>query len=1335
MTFTVHIKNLGLLEELIHGRVIPHIYAFQTNTVPNYLKVGDTYRPLEIRLNEWRQKFPDLVKIKDWLALADKDTYFRDYSVHQFLESDLLKQRLKEDEVPSGKYYSKEFFKDTSKDDVDKAIEFIKKVYNSRSIYPTRFDYYDLNSFEVKEQNYERSNTEWKLRENQKETVEAFLKAVQKGRSNLLMYAVMRFGKSFTSLCCAKEINSKVVLVVSAKADVKNEWKKNVQVPKNFKDFVFLDADSLLKSEKAIQTCLDSGKTVVLFLTLQDLQGEQLKEKHKELFKKTVDLMIIDETHFGARSHSYGAVIQKSKSKIDCNYSDNEDFIEIEEGEKQLQEIEKVLDVKIKLHLSGTPYRILMGSEFSKEDIIAFVQYTDIVEDQQRWDKEHLDNDEYEEWDNPYYGFPQMLRFAFVPNKSFLDKFKSLEGMNTECSFQKMFEVNSKENKFIHEKEVLDLFQAIDGSHDDSNILPFLDYPKLKEGKMCRHMVCVLPRKASCDALEHLITSNKTLFKNLSEYKIINISSAKSNKTIENSQVISKINEYEKSNQKTIVLTVYKMLTGTTVEQWDTMLFLKDTASPQEYDQAIFRLQSPYIKEVKVGEKVIKYNMKPQTLLVDFDIHRMFKMQEQKSLIYNVNTENKGNHILAERIDKEIKISPIITIDTDCLKEVNATDVIEKVLEYSRNKGVLEESTDIPVDTGLFSDSAVRSFIDKEHEIGSKEGLSFDATDSENDIDKDQKENKKNGSEENSNTSSSTDSQLNQSDIETFKRKFRTFYSRILFFAYLTNSEIKSLDDVIKCSCEIDNSRILKNIGIETSFLRLLSNSIDGFILSSIDYAIERINKLSKDNSLKPIERAKVAINKFGRISESEVTTPKNITDEMISSLPSDCFKNLDSEHKILDIASKIGEFSISLVERCEKEEIDISVYKSSILSIPTSSIAYEFTRKVYEILSLDINCIAEKFNSYDLLRVQDDKKNTDYDALSKFLCQNKPFKNIDFNKEQLQVGNMKFNAIVGNPPYQISDGGGDGSSALPIYQEFVEQSKKMSSGYISMIIPARWYSGGKGLDKFRDSMLSDERIEKIHDFPETSDCFPNINIRGGICYFLWNTSHKGNCKVVNHKDGLTNELTRPLREQGTEFFIRYNKAVTIFNKVRSLKENTMVQKVSSRLPFGIPSNFSDYSTTEDSVHNVILYRSDRSQTSSKRVFIEDKYITKNYNLKNNIKVLVSKASPGGDEYPHKIISNPIIAEENSVCTETYLIVDIVRTESEAKNLISYMNTRFFRFMMSLIKNTQNISKSVFSFVPIQNLTESWSDEKLYKKYSLTKDEIDFIESMIKPMN
>ena len=139
--------------------------------------------------------------------------------------------------------------------------------------------------------------------------------------------------------------------------------------------------------------------------------------------------------------------------------------------------------------------------------------------------------------------------------------------------------------------------------------------------------------------------------------------------------------------------------------------------------------------------------------------------------------------------------------------------------------------------------------------------------------------------------------------------------------------------------------------------------------------------------------------------------------------------------------------------------------------------------------------------------------------------------------------------------------------------------------------------------------------------------------------------------------------------------------------------------------------------------------------TSSKRVFIEDKYITKNYNLKNNIKVLVSKASPGGDEYPHKIISNPIIAEENSVCTETYLIVDIVRTESEAKNLISYMNTRFFRFMMSLIKNTQNISKSVFSFVPIQNLTESWSDEKLYKKYSLTKDEIDFIESMIKPMN
>ena len=265
--------------------------------------------------------------------------------------------------------------------------------------------------------------------------------------------------------------------------------------------------------------------------------------------------------------------------------------------------------------------------------------------------------------------------------------------------------------------------------------------------------------------------------------------------------------------------------------------------------------------------------------------------------------------------------------------------------------------------------------------------------------------------------------------------------------------------------------------------------------------------------------------------------------------------------------------------------------------------------------------------------------------------------------------------------------------------------------------------------------MLNDRHLRIIHDFPETSDCFPGINIRGGVCYFLWDRNQKGDCLIYNHKGNIViSFLERPLLEGNSTTFIRYNEAISILNKVRSFKEETMDNRVQSRLPFGIPSNFENYELTKSSKANITLFRSDRSKSSQKQVFIESRYITKNIAWKDKKKVLVSKASPGGDEYPHSIISTPLYADVNTVCTETYLIVDFVNNKVEGQNLISYMTTRFFRFMMSLIKNTQNISKGVFAFVPVQDYSKSWTDEELYAKYGLTEEEIAFIKSMIRPM-
>ena len=344
-------------------------------------------------------------------------------------------------------------------------------------------------------------------------------------------------------------------------------------------------------------------------------------------------------------------------------------------------------------------------------------------------------------------------------------------------------------------------------------------------------------------------------------------------------------------------------------------------------------------------------------------------------------------------------------------------------------------------------------------------------------------------------------------------------------------------------------------------------------------------------------------------------------------------------------------------------------------------------------------------------------------------------YKEIE-RKEGIDMSQKKFDVVIGNPPYSESDGGGDGSSTATLYNRFVEAGLSLKPELLTMITPARWYSGGKGLDEYRNEMLHNPHLSKLVDFPETKDCFPTQNIRGGVCYFVIDQNYTGDCEVVNCKNGECDVLNRPLLLPGTEVFVRYNKAIPILQKVMAQNEETMDKLVSSRLPFGIPSNFSDYKVNPDDQYSLALYRSDRSikKGGNHKFFTKPEYVTKNKDLIPPLKVLVSKASPGGDEFPHAIISEPILADENSACTETYLIVDSVNSTKQGQNLISYMKTKFFRFMLALIKNTQNISKGVFRFVPVQDFNESWNDEKLYKKYNLNEEEIEFINSMIKEM-
>lgn len=492
----------------------------------------------------------------------------------------------------------------------------------------------------------------------------------------------------------------------------------------------------------------------------------------------------------------------------------------------------------------------------------------------------------------------------------------------------------------------------------------------------------------------------------------------------------------------------------------------------------------------------------------------------------------------------------------------------------------------------------------------------------------------------------------------------------------------------------------------------------------------------------------------LANLSNDEVFTPPEIANQMIDMLPQELFR--DPNTTFLDPSCKSGVFLREIAKRLIKgledkipdlqERIDHIMHKQ-LYGIAITELTSLLSRR-------SLYCSKYPNSKYSISGFDDAEGNIRFKRIN-HTWKDKKCVYCGASKDQYdrdldlethayefihtlqpeEIFNMKFDVIVGNPPYQLSDGGGDGSSATPIYNLFIEKAKKLNPKYLTMIIPARWYAGGKGLDSFRDEMLHDNRLREIHDFPETKDCFPGINIRGGVCYFLWDRDHTGLCKVFNHKGEKTNVAERPLLEKNCVTFIRYNEAISILNKVMSKTNTTMDRRVSSRLPFGINSNFNDYTLTPTKENTVLMRRSERNPNAPKKVYINEKHITKNKEWKDRIKVLVSKASPGGDDYPHSIISTPVIAMENTVCTETYLIVDFVNNVEEAQNLMQYMSTKFFRFMMSLMKNTQNISKTIFGFVPVQDYREEWNDSKLYKMYNLSDEEIAFIDSMIKPMD
>ncbi len=1336
--------DTSILNNLIYGRVFPQIYAFKTNTIPNYLKIGDTYRPLETRIKEWRLKYPNLELTLNKNAFVNENVYFRDYSVHKYLMNEGKKRLTIDDlkKINRNLYYSDEFFENTTIQDVEEAIDDIIDNYPS-SIY----DYYSIHNPSVPQEiKYPRIDT-YRPRPNQEETIKNFVNAVKKGRTKLLMYAVMRFGKSITSLWCAKAIDAKVVVIVSGKADVREEWKKTLESHVDFGDpeYIFLTSDKLLRDEHLIEKTLKSGKRVVLFFTLQDFLLKNqvnegiIKKKHKELFEisnnNLIDLLLIDETHYGARAPEYSKVLDDGTQDIDLLY-----------------DVPKTIKSKITMHLSGTPYKILMNSEFGKDDIVAFYQFTDIIDDQRAWDiaPENIDNDE---WENPYYGFPEMIRFAFNLNKKSLERIQKLNEDGVSTSLSEIFRTKSIEQdlaqklheKFLYEEEVLDFLETIDHKNDEG-LLSFLNHEKIKDGKLCQHMVIVLPYRSSCDAMEKLIKKNNNRFFNLREYKILNISGHNQPQKYKNENGVNNIkndiSRFANKNIKTITLTVNRLLTGTTVKEWDTMMYLKGGYSPQEYDQAIFRLQNPWIQDFRDSQgKVIKYNMKPQTLLVDFDPTRMFIMVEEKAKIYNINVEENGNDRLEERIDKELSVSPLIWINANKLHKVIPANIMDAIREYSSERSVVDEAKQIPVDFNILNNPLIRYEIERQSKISTKNKLELKPVEGEGQ-DFDVPEQKGTSSEE---IGSDNDTSENKVDKTSFREKMATYYARILFFAFLTKDEVKSLKNIIdSLRANDDNSRIAFNLDLDQDVLNEIQKYMNPHVLSQLDYKIQNINSLSRDENKSELERAKIAIKNFTVFSDSEVVTPSWIANDLIDIIGVENLRKLfDKGSSVFDISSKSGEFAAAIYEKMTLEGNAVSDFRNKIVSLPTSKFGYEFTRKTYEILGLNTDNIIETFNSYDLLNkiINDSKKA--YELIEN--SNNYLESNIFNDKEGV---NMKFDLIIGNPPYQ-DRGGSGGNNDAAIYQHFVEFAISLKPDYCSMIIPARWFAAGREnlLGNFRRNFLNSSKISDLVVYPNASEIFPNVQIEGGVCYYKYDL--KGNYNETNYSY-ITEKNVKKIKRKLNEFDVLIADPVlgNIVKKVDAKMKETNTASVDSIIsadtPFGIASNPKVSKKTPTKVfsksspeHNTKLFHIERGKR--KVEYVEGSKIKKNAVDINKDKVFIT-GGYGGHE---QVLSVPELAPKNSVCSQSYLYAAF-NSKSEAENFIKYLKTKFFRVLVSAMKITQSAPKRVYRFVPIQDFSKSsdidWSesvsnlDKKLYKIYDLTEEEVMFIENKVSSM-
>ena len=1149
-------------------------------------------------------------------------------------------------------------------------------------------------------------------------------------RSNqMLWYAKMRFGKTLSSLQVVKEMEYKRTIILTHRPVVDAGW---------FEDFgkIFYDRKDYMYGSKnkgctfkTLKEELSNGKKIVFFVSIQDLGGsEQVGgkfDKNNEIFATPWDLIIVDEAHEG---------------------------VQTELGKAVLKELIKPTTKVIRL--SGTPFNLL--NDF-KEDEIYNWDYVMEQRAKMEWDKIHLGDP------NPYEELPALNIYTYDLGRLMNDYIDDDVAFN----FREFFRTKEADGTFVHENDVRAFLDLMTRS-DKESLYPFATQ-EFRDN--FRHTLWILPGVKEARALSNMLHQHPVF----QHFTIVNVA-GDGDEDEENEEALKMVNERitdHPENTYTVTLSCGRLTTGVTVKAWTAVFMLSGAfkTSASSYMQTIFRVQSP---------AVIAGKMKENCYAFDFAPDRTLRVLAE---VAHVSTK-AGKTTDSERLKmgEFLNFCPVISVQGSQMKPYDVPQMLEQLKKayidhvvshgfedsYLYNDKLLKLST---IELNKFENlkriiGTTKAMSHPDEIDINKQGLINEEYEELNELEKKKRKQKDSLTEE------------EKQRLEELKEKKKTRNTAIstlrgisirmpmlIYGAEVKNETELTIDNFTHLVDDLSWTEFMPK-GVTKEVFEEFKEYYDPDIFNAagkqIRQTVRAADKLTVEQR---IERIAGLFSTFRNPDKETVLTPWRVVNmhmgdclggynfydpdykEMLANpryifrgeVTTDVFK---ADAKILEINSKSGLYPLYMA---------YGIYKTCLTAsiIPVTTV--EEQNQVWDTVvaaNIFVICktpMAKSITKRTLIGFRDAKVNTKYfeDLINQIKNKSQQFiDKVTNGKTYWKANNiekMKFDAIVGNPPYQEMDGGGAGSSAIPVYNKFVDISRILKPNYLSMIMPSKWYSGGKGLDQFRESMLEDTRIRKLVDFDDSRDCFQGVDIAGGICYFLWDKNYNGNCQVVNYKNGGEQATNRFLNEFNT--FIRETNAIDIINKVKKRKEKTLLSVVFSRNPFGLASNFKGKDNSF--IGAIKLFGSTGIS------YIEKNEITNNINLIDKWKVIISKTSSehagqSDKEGRRRILSRIEVLKPNSVCTESYLLLDVFDNEYQANNMKNYVKTNFFRFLLSTILLTQNISKDKFQFVPIQDFTENsdinWSksiaeiDQQLYQKYQLTEEEIAFIEKMIKPI-